>query len=130
MNARSHNDREIDRMKSDLQKRRKLAIKRLAFGLFRDIVLMSPVNTGRFRANWALTLGSPDLTAGPADLPSYPRPQIPLSELGSWEEGETIYIANGVPYGPRLEDGWSDQAPQGMVRLSILRQGAVWTGGG
>ena len=30
-----------------------------------------------------------------------------------------LFINNQLPYGPRLEDGWSDQAPLGMVALTI-----------
>jgi hypothetical protein len=33
--------------------------------------------------------------------------------------GGVTTISNQMPYGPRLEYGWSDQAPQGMVRVTI-----------
>jgi hypothetical protein len=29
------------------------------------------------------------------------------------------YIVNGLPYGERLNSGWSTQAPAGFVELSI-----------
>lgn len=32
--------------------------------------------------------------------------------------GDSIFIVNNLPYIQRLEDGWSGQAPQGMVKVT------------
>lgn len=34
-------------------------------------------------------------------------------------QGQTLYIANGLPYIERLEQGSSTQAPRGMVMITI-----------
>ena len=35
--------------------------------------------------------------------------------------GQTIFITNSLPYAYRLEyDGWSRQAPAGMVRVTVV----------
>lgn len=33
--------------------------------------------------------------------------------------GKLMYISNPTPWGRRVEYGWSTQAPQGMVRISV-----------
>jgi len=35
--------------------------------------------------------------------------------------GDIVYLANNLPYAQRLEDGWSQQAPEGMVKLTVQR---------
>ena len=34
---------------------------------------------------------------------------------------DDIYLSNGLPYAKRLENGWSRQAPTGMVRINVAR---------
>ncbi|KAA5656825.1 hypothetical protein J471_5157, partial [Acinetobacter baumannii 1032359] len=33
--------------------------------------------------------------------------------------GNLVYIQNNQPYAERLENGWSDQAPQGIYGLTF-----------
>jgi hypothetical protein len=32
---------------------------------------------------------------------------------------ENCYIQNNLPYAERLENGWSKQAPHGMVKITL-----------
>lgn len=89
--------------------------KRIAFDLYGRIIAKTPVDTGRARASWTIASGSPDRTV--AAQGGLPAPQIPLGLLV--KPGETIWIANNLPYITALEDGHSKQAPSGMVALSI-----------
>jgi hypothetical protein len=34
--------------------------------------------------------------------------------------GRVFYLANNVPYAQRIEDGWSRQAPTGLVALTAM----------
>lgn len=95
-------------------------IKASVLGLSASIVQKSPVDTGRFRGNWQY--GASAINAGISDAPD----KSGSSALGrietglnNWVPGQTIYITNSLPYAKRLEYGWSDQAPGGMVRLSV-----------
>jgi hypothetical protein len=36
----------------------------------------------------------------------------------NWED--SIFISNNLPYAPKLEKGYSKQAPQGMMRITFL----------
>lgn len=89
--------------------------------LFRSVVLRSPIDTGRFRANWNVSFGAPDYTTTPSTDESRG-----LTEVGKalrMPVGGVVYLSNGLPYGRRLEHGWSRQAPSGMVRLSVVKFG-------
>lgn len=76
---------------------------------------------GRFRANWFVTIGSP--ATGTTEHVD-PSGSIAISNasaaLAGFKAGPSIYIVQNLPYGPRLEyEGWSKQAPAGMVRITL-----------
>lgn len=94
------------------------------------IVRKSPVDTGRFRGNWITSImqvdtrqidrvdpsGAAAIREGSAVLEAYP------------DEMPPIYIQNNLPYANRLENGWSGQAPSGMVALTIVEIEAQFDG--
>ncbi|MBX9754537.1 MAG: hypothetical protein K2X80_07255 [Pseudomonadaceae bacterium] len=77
---------------------------------------------GQFRGNWQVAFevaptsetgvidgnGSATIAAGAAVIQAF------TSSVGS------IWLMNNVPYAQRLEDGHSTQAPNGMVRLTVV----------
>lgn len=108
------------------------ACKRITFELFRRVVLKSPVGNpslwaspapegyvgGRFRANWNVSSNNPDLTTSESTDQS--RGNREAAKALNLPIGGIVYLSNGLPYGRRLEyEGWSSQAPAGMVRLSL-----------
>lgn len=73
---------------------------------------------GQFRANWNYSVGSPNFTITPSKDPSGGE-SIRKAQGVKYTMGDKIYITNSLPYAYRLEyEGWSNQAPQGMVRIS------------
>lgn len=83
---------------------------------------------GRFRANWQY--GSYNYSAQ-GSIPSGDLPDIDPTggvslariEAGLQLEGAAgmiHVILNNLPYAQALEDGWSSQAPQGMVGLTAI----------
>ena len=82
--------------------------------LFASIVELTPIDTGRARANWAMSM---DLN----DVGDY----VDLTDVASFEykttRGDTIWIWNNLVYIVPLEEGHSKQAPRGMVALSLRR---------
>lgn len=95
----------------------------IALEAFSKIVRRTPVLTGKARGNWNLSVGTPDLTErrpAPTGQTSINRAK---QVLGSNRSGagkiKRIYIANGLPYILRLENGWSKQAPAGMVAITL-----------
>jgi hypothetical protein len=86
--------------------------------VFRAVALKSPVDTGRFRANWNVSAGAPDQTVtASTDKTRADREVLKALAL---PVGGVMYMANALPYAVRLEHGWSKQAPAGMVRLSAV----------
>ena len=76
---------------------------------------------GRFRANWQLSIGSP--TAGVRDLidkDGSATIAAHSSVISAAKAGDVIYLVNNLPYARRIEEGWSRQAPVGVVALTVV----------
>ena len=127
------------------------AVVKIAFELDKGMVTMSPVGDpskwlalrngvyvdyesvhgivedytgGRFRANWQVGINhQPQGETGRIDesRAGTQTLAVNLASLGSYQLGDTIYILNNVPYAERLENGWSHQAPVGMVGVTVAR---------
>jgi hypothetical protein len=100
----------------------------LATNIYKDIIDNSPVDTGFSRANWNVSLGEPDYEVHVGDMDthseedSFDAPEVPT--IPANPDLKDIWIANGVPYIGLLEEGESDQAPQGFVATAIERETA------
>ena len=94
--------------------------RKIAISTFQKVIEMSPVDTGRFRANWNCSIGSADLSTSASTDQSKAVADATRTPL-EWKplEGKSLFLTNSLPYAQRLEEGYSGQAPQGMVRLSI-----------
>lgn len=95
----------------------------------RGIVQMSPVDTGRFRGNWITSVSAPDPTVYDAVRPA----AAPINEADAKLSGldelpNIIYLQNNLPYANRLENGYSKQAPQGMVGVTMANITATYDG--
>jgi len=94
--------------------------------LFTSIIRDTPVDTGRLRAAWRTSVGSPDLTAPPEGQSSYNTGEA-VAQVKSAAESSTnndvVILSNSLPYVSRIEyEGWSHtKAPQGMVRRNVAR---------
>lgn len=86
-----------------------------------NIVMRSPVDTGRFRANWQFGVGARDTsTAERFDPTGATTIGRLIAEIKGTNAGQVYYLSNSLPYAMRLENGWSKQAPNGMVRLTAM----------
>lgn len=78
---------------------------------------------GRFRGNWQVGLDTePTEAIDRIDKTGTRTLAAGMSVLERFKVGQvqTIYIANNLPYALPLEYGHSTQAPNGMVRLSVM----------
>ena len=97
-----------------------LVVRKISIDLFTKTIKRTPVDTGRARANWNTSVNAPDVgvtqttdTSGVAAIGEV------KARIGNWKQGD-IYLTNSLPYIRRLEyDGWSKQAPAGMVRVTV-----------
>jgi hypothetical protein len=76
---------------------------------------------GRFRGNWQLGVGSiPSGETERIDPDGAATVGAIVAEMPKDAAGKVYYLANNVPYAQRLEDGYSTQAPAGIVGLTVV----------
>lgn len=103
-----------------------LAVRKIALELFSRVILKSPVDTGRFRANWQVAIGVlPNGTLELEDKTGQATINAATARTAGVEAGDIIYLTNNLPYAQRLEGGYSLQAPAGMVSLSVQEFQAI-----
>ena len=109
-----------------------VVVKKSFIQLSSEIIETSPVDTGRFRANWLPavngyridTTESTDETKAIAKV---------VSTVNKYKLGDTVTLSNNLPYstaiefglfrgeGEKIIKGFSKKAPSGVVRINILR---------
>lgn len=102
-----------------------LVVKKIAFEAFTGMVVKTPVDTGRARANWIVTINRPNTipteATDPAAFGSPPGAGIlwkALDTINGAQPGSTIYVTNCLPYIEALEEGHSKQGAH-MVELTV-----------
>lgn len=92
----------------------------VSFALLQRLMIVSPVDTGRFRGNWFLSLGKSSreinqerrsgsaLQEGKAVIDSATAIDYP-----------TIILSNNLPYAEALNNGHSKQAPRKFIESEI-----------
>jgi hypothetical protein len=102
-----------------------------AFNCYSHIVMRTPVDSGRARGNWNVSVGTPDNSTSEKTSPQYSFPdQVPEAN-----GDESMFVTNNLPYIRKLEyggypkqpkkptgktvNGYSRQAPNGMVGITV-----------
>lgn len=92
----------------------------IAMAMLNEIVLKSPVDTGRFRGNNIVSVGAPVYTSTDnVDKSGGETIQRGLSAMSGLEPYTQVFIQNNLPYSGALEDGHSKQAPGGVYAVSF-----------
>lgn len=106
----------VDRAKGNID----LVVRKIALDLFRRVIMKSPVDTGRFKGNWQVAIGS--IPAGVLAIDdktgSATISKMTAAVLGL-KAGQIIYLVNNLEYARPLEYGHSKQAPVGVVRITV-----------
>ena len=115
-----------------IQKIPEKVVRGTVIGMFSRIVKRSPVDTGRFRGNWQISIDAPargqlsTVEKGKVE----PNPSSNPSGSSTATEGafkvqkapfprSAYFITNNLPYSEKLEFGSSEQAPNGLVRITV-----------
>lgn len=112
----------LDKAKLETDEKINLAIQKMAIDALTVIVQRSPVKSGRFRNNWITTVSAPSSqTLKGTDKSGQRSINSGTSRITTFDykKHPAIFIQNNLPYANRLENGWSRQAPQGMVALTM-----------
>ena len=135
-NLREFN-REIDDFARKLPEKVTVMQKKIVLEALRRLIQKTPVDTGRARLNWQVTIDHP--AEGQLDLRKFDKAKKaaavvdapPLSMVGqeviteavgvlrSLPPFEMVWISNNVDYIEFLEHGSSQQAPEGMLAVTI-----------
>lgn len=125
---------DLRRIAEKYDARAHLVVRKIVIDVGTSLVMKSPVGDpsywimepppgyvgGRYRGNWQFGIGQADTkTTENIDTTGGVSIGRITSETPVKPAGGVFYITNSLPYGPRLETGWSRQAPHGMVRLTI-----------
>lgn len=97
-------------------------MRQVSLKLFSAIIKASPVDSGRFRMNWMASGSIPasGITDATDKSGNTATGNARSFVLNSPDWG-AFTLTNNLPYAQRLEYGWSQQAPQGFVRVNISR---------
>ncbi len=128
-------DLDLSRFADKAKTNMEAVVRKVVLEVGTRIVLKSPVGDGnlwqsppppgyvggRFRANWQY--GFSVIPKG--DLPDIdPSGSRSVSRINFGVFNSPAvgihYLSNNLPYAKRLEEGWSSQAPQGMVELTAI----------
>ena len=94
------------RLEKDIVKRIEKVPRAAAIIMGNRVIKRSPVDTGRFKGNWFTWINEESEGA-----------LLPVTKI--LQLGDTLGFTNNLPYSLPLEFGHSDQAPSGMVRVSV-----------
>jgi hypothetical protein len=98
-----------------------MIFRKIALDLDTRIVLSTPVDTGRARGNWFPSINTPSNAVNPtaSDRSGSGAINAAAGLIGRAEIGTVIWFTNNLPYILPLENGWSGQAPTGMVDINL-----------
>lgn len=98
------------------------SLREIVIELGGSLIRMSPVDTGRFRGNWQFSVDAPaGGTLDEVDPSGSAATARLIGDSIAFRAGESAFIVNNLPYAIPLEFGHSDQAPGGMVRVTVAR---------
>lgn len=101
-------------------------VRRTALAINQAVVLATPVDTGRARANWQVGIGEPvEETTTETDPSGGATVSRNNQVIGQSTPGQDIHLSNNLDYIEALNNGSSSQAPAGFVEEAVAAGTAV-----
>ena len=124
----------VKKMIAANKKKRNLDLRGVYFSGLRAIIKQTPVDEGRARNNWFLTVGMPSGLVGRADNQGGNDSYVSISKMPPYILNKKVYFTNNLPYietleyggypnpnkGKRTTGGFSNQAPGGWARGTLI----------
>lgn len=108
---------DISRFTDKVRGREDIIVRKIAQDVTNGVILMTPVDTGRARANWNAGINNINpMVSENQRLTAIERAKAIITRIVA---GDKFYVTNNVDYIEFLEDGSSQQAPQGMVKVTL-----------
>lgn len=97
-------------------------VKRKIIVGLQSVIVSSPVMDGAYRGNHIVSINKGDYSFDPnkQDKSGTATLNEGLSNIARMSLGDLVYIQNNAPYSVRLENGWSDQAPNGVYSIAYM----------
>ena len=116
------------KLANKVNKKLALFTRKIALDGLRQLIRQSPVDTGRFKANWSTSVGSVG-SFSTEIASSAPKGVLTgtissqSKDIAGYKVNQTAFLYNNLQYAIPLEYGHSKQAPLGWVRnTSIMMQ--------
>lgn len=114
----SNYKQQIAATKAGIRKLGDVTLAQASLAVQREVMMNTPVKTGRARSNWFMNIESSsdkitDDTTGKNAVEG-------ATTSESIKGGDTVHITNNLPYIERLNDGHSQQSPAGFVAAATL----------
>lgn len=101
-------------------------LRRTALAVSQTVVMSTPVDTGRARANWQVSLGQPVQESLDATDPGGGPTMAKNANVINQARGDAvIYLSNNLDYIVSLNQGSSSQAPAGFVEDAVAQGASV-----
>lgn len=137
---------QLDQFKFKSVQQAKTTIRWIVLELCRRVIMKTPVDTGRARSSWTPALGSiPSRIPSENDTDKKGTTTVMKAKgvVDAWDMQPAFFLVSNLPYimtleygrypnppkaGSKTVGGFSKQAPQGMVRITLAEfQGIVAT---
>lgn len=114
---------DISRFVQKTKIRAEVVVRKICLIGLTGVVEKTPVDTGRCRGNWRVSINKVDLTtdylfAASREGASTTSISRGIPVVNSARLGDSVWITNNVHYASLLEVGHSKQAPSGMLRVT------------
>jgi hypothetical protein len=112
-----------------IEKRVDETVRKVAIQALQGVVLATPVDTGRARGNWLVSLGyATKVPISRLDKGGGSAIADGRATIAQRREGQDVYLTNNVAYIGRLNEGYSAQAPAQFVQTAVAQAVAVIRG--
>lgn len=96
-------------------------VRQIALAMHGEVISRSPVDTGRFKRNNIVSIGSPVFTTTEELDPDGSSTKADgIAALAGLKPYTVVYVQNNLPYAERLENGHSGQAPAGIYGITFV----------
>ena len=112
---------DIEKVALILERRAVDLVKIAAIEFYRQVQISTPVDTGRARSNWFITIHAPSDACNPEGHYGMGNIAVNMPQGLNISITDTIFITNNTPYIKALNNGHSRQAPRRFVQLAAAR---------
>lgn len=122
----SNPDEFVSRMRkraAEFDEKRNELVRTVVIAASSSVIQATPVDTGRARNNWLLSLRTPDESVdmdGSFQKSGQTAQTNIETTIKKRKSNEVVYLQNNLPYIGRLNDGWSDQAPANFIQSAVI----------